>query len=684
MDSEIVVGSEIVLHGFVGDDFMDEGFTPKSVLKALANMPGDVTVRLNSGGGVAWDGAAIYAALKAHKGNVTVRVEGVAASAASLIAMAGDEIVMADGAMMMIHDPSALTIGTAEDHRQSAGVLDKLGETYAGVYAARSGKSAEDARALMLAETWMTADEAVEMGFADRKEGAADAVAAFPFAIYANAPEQLKALAHEKGWHPATPAPGQKARNKEAMMADDKVAGKPNPAESEAVKPQASKPEKPTMSVEDVTKATAKAVADERERASGIRKAVAAARLAPSMADALIDEGVSLDAARARIIEAWAENGDSHEYAPRPTAKVLADATDKFAEGATKALMARAGMKDGERNEFSGMSLLEIARASLEVRGEKVKASSKLDVAGAAFGVRMAAGHSTSDFPSILENIANKSMLRGFEEQEETFERWTSTGTLPDFKQAKRVGIDAFPSLAKVEEGAEYTYATVGDFAEPIVLATYGKLFKITRQVIVNDDLSAMTRIPQMMGRAARRTVGNLAYAVLTDNAAMSDGTALFASGHSNLAASGAVPSVTTMEAAIAAMATQQDRSGNATALNIRPAYILAPYALRGTVMQLLESEWDPAKTQRAANTVRNVVEPIFDARLDTNDAAAWYLAASPMAADTVEVSYLDGNSSPFLDSEDGWNIDGVEFKVRIDAAASALAWEGLYKNPGD
>src|SRR5699024_8480473 len=120
-------------------------------------------------------------------------------------------------------------------------------------------------------------------------------------------------------------------------------------------------------------------------------------------------------------------------------------------------------------------------------------------------------------------------------------------GSLPDFKQAKRVGLDAFPALAEVKEDAEYTYATVGDFAEPVVLATYGKMFKITRQAIVNDDMDAFTRIPMKMGRAARRTVGNLVYAILTGNPSMSDSTTLFHANHGNLAGSGGAPSVSTL-----------------------------------------------------------------------------------------------------------------------------------------
>lgn len=670
-DDDLGVGGDLVLFGFVGDRFQGEGFTAEGVRRALANVSGDVTVRVNSGGGSAFDGEAIRAALAGHDGRVTVMVEGVAASAASLIAMAGDEIVMSAGAVMMIHDPSMLTIGNSADHMQSAGVLEKLADSYASVYAARIGRSKEDARQMMRDETWMTAAEAVSMGFADRVEGdeKVEAVSPFDFTLYQNAPDRLAAVAAMRGWRfQPTESAEPALHEKEPIMAAN---------EEPAVQPVE------MTAGRDAAPDAGKILAEERARAKGIRTAVAALSLPASLADEMIDQGVSLDAARERIIEAKAKAGDAHEYAPRPAATVTADARDRFAEGATLAIMAKAGMKGGERNEFTGMSLLEMARHSVEVSGDKVNATSKLEVAGAAFGVRMAGGHSTSDFPAILENVANKAMLRGFDEQEETFELWTSRGSMPDFKQAKRVGVDAFPALAKIAEDAEYTYASIGDYGEPVVLATYGKMFKITRQAIVNDDLDAFTRIPMKMGRAARRTVGNLAYAVLTGNPAMSDGTALFHADHANLAGSAGAPSVVSMETALAAMATQKDRSDNATALNIRPSFIIAPFALQGTINQLLLSEYDPAKSTRAANTVRNAVVPIFDARLDAASTSAWYLSASPTAGDTVEISYLDGQDQPFLDSKDGWSVDGVEFKVRIDAAATPLAWEGLYKNAG-
>lgn len=461
-----------------------------------------------------------------------------------------------------------------------------------------------------------------------------------------------------------------------------------NEEQNQAVLPPASNDDPGDMAVGGKPTDAGKA---ERIRSRKILTAVETAGLPISLATELIASGVTTEEALTRVIDERAKSGNDGGdiNASTPAAAVTSDSVDRMREGMTKALMKKAGMDGGERNEFTSMSLREMGRHTLEVRGLKPPSGGVQEMAAAVFVPSMVGGlHSTSDFGNILADVASKSMLRGFEEVAETYEQWTSMGTLTDFKVSKRVGLSAFPVLDAVEPGASYSYATLEDYGEDVALATYGKMFAITRQVIINDDLSAFTTIPQKMGRAARRTVGNLAYSVLSANANMGDGNPLFDAAHGNLAGAGAAVSETTLNTAITAMATQKDRSAAATALNIAPRFLLAPPSLRAAVLQTLNSEYAPddtsksgtTKQPRAHNTVRDAAEPIFDARLT---GTAWYMAADPVQADTVEISYLDGQSEPFLDQQDGWNVDGTEFKVRLDAAAKALAWEGLYKNPG-
>lgn len=199
--ASLLVNGEILLYGDVGDPWCwGDGFTVADVAGALAEHgAGDVTVRINSGGGIAFDGVAIYSLLLAHPGKVACIVDGIAASAASLILMAGETRQIRDGAMVMIHDASGVTFGTAADHLRSATVLDKLSDQYAGIYAARAGMQRDEARDLMKAETWFDADEAVAKGIATGKvEDLAETSASFDYRIYAHAPKGLPTRSRPK------------------------------------------------------------------------------------------------------------------------------------------------------------------------------------------------------------------------------------------------------------------------------------------------------------------------------------------------------------------------------------------------------------------------------------------------------------------------------------------------------
>ena len=240
----IVQPGRLTLTGYVGEStivfdgitYLD-GFTHGEVLAALGEFEDDeaIVVHINSGGGYATEGAAIRSALAERAGETNVFVEGIAASAASLIAMAGETVTMATDAVMMIHDPAGITFGTAADHEATVRALNSLAGAYARSYARKSGKPVAECREIMRAETWFNADEAVAACLADAIEGEAEPVAAFPYQTYARAPQRLVALATENGWRstvvraaalaakPAAPSAAPTAR-KEISMGDKPTA----------------------------------------------------------------------------------------------------------------------------------------------------------------------------------------------------------------------------------------------------------------------------------------------------------------------------------------------------------------------------------------------------------------------------------------------------------------------------
>ena len=159
--------ADVYIYDEIGESWWG-GISPKSFVDQIAGLDVDqMTVHVNSPGGAAWDGITIMNALRSHKAKVDVIVDGLAASAASAIAMAGDTITMNRGAQMMIHDASGGAYGNAQFMEETAGILHKLSDSYADIYAAKTGGTREEWREAMKAESWYTAEEAVQAGLAD-------------------------------------------------------------------------------------------------------------------------------------------------------------------------------------------------------------------------------------------------------------------------------------------------------------------------------------------------------------------------------------------------------------------------------------------------------------------------------------------------------------------------------------
>lgn len=182
-------GAEISIYDEIGA----YGVSAKNFLADLGKLPdkAPLTLRLNSPGGSVFDAVAIYNALQRHAGTVTVSIDGIAASAASYIAMAGDEIIMPENAFLMIHDPSGMVMGTAADMRSMAEALDKIGGSLLRGYAAKSGKPEDEIAAIMAKETWLDAAEALEMGFADTMSKPVKIAANFDVSRFQNTPPEI-------------------------------------------------------------------------------------------------------------------------------------------------------------------------------------------------------------------------------------------------------------------------------------------------------------------------------------------------------------------------------------------------------------------------------------------------------------------------------------------------------------
>lgn len=557
-----------------------------------------------------------------------------------------------------------------------ADLLDKIKASLMTVYTSRTGMSEEEVSAIMDAETWYTGAEAQAAGFADTLTSSVDLAASTRFDFtklgYNHTPKQLNRPNQTPSGSAANPTSTPQPKGE--IMTTKKV----RDAKGNLVLAEVDENGNIINILEilePAAKVTDNALAAEKQRREAIRAAFKGFESDHrDVMDACLDDmECTVENAQAKLLSAL---GAGTTPTARPVIQTGHDeaAVARYRKDVENALSARIGIATLDNNNpMAGYTLFELARNALQMNRINAYGMSKMDIVAHAFT------HTTSDFGSLLANVANKAMLKGYDEAEETFELWTSVGELPDFKAATRVDLGAFPDLKEVPEGGEYKQATFGDRGETVQLATYGRLFSITRQAIINDDLGAFTRIPQKMGTAARRTIANLVYAILNGNPNMSDGKTLFHADHGNLAD----PASAINTAAVDALRTlmRKQKMGDAF-LNITPSYLIVPVEKEGLAIQTMESEYEVAATKdkTAPNYVRNIAEVVADPRLTGN---AWYLAANPRIFDTIEVQYLDGIRTPTLEQQSGWNIDGVDFKVRMDAGVKALDWRGLAKNAG-
>lgn len=408
--------------------------------------------------------------------------------------------------------------------------------------------------------------------------------------------------------------------------------------------------------------------------------------LPPSFASELIGRGASLDQARAAVLERLAQDDmvGARTAEPAPAApRSTGSADTAYRDAMSEALLHRHAPADFQLSDrgrdFRGLSLIELARHALERRGVSTRGLSKMEVATEALLGR-AGLHSTSDFPFILANVANKTLRRAYETTPRTFTAWARQRTIVDFKQVSVTQLAGAPSLLAVPESGEFTYGTIGEGREVYALLTYGRIVGITRQVLVNDDLDAFTRVPAAYGAAAADLESDIVYSILTGNPNMADGDPLFHASHGNLGTAGGI-SETSLAEAYRLFGNQRGLEGRQ--ISVLPRFIITPPGARSVEARKNVTATTP-NAVAGVNAFANRLETVEEARLiPPSGADPWFLAADPARIDTVEFAYLEGQQGVYTETRTGFEVDGIEIKARHDFAAKAIDWRGLYRNAG-
>lgn len=421
------------------------------------------------------------------------------------------------------------------------------------------------------------------------------------------------------------------------------------------------------------------AMEGERARIAGIQDAARKLGVGEEITADLVRRGVGLDEARGALIDAAAQNDRAVET--RPHIRMGGQCEVDTRRAAVEAALlhrhdpGRFELSAAAR-EWRGLSLIEMARDILSSEGVRVRGLSRDELATRAL-------HSTSDFPLILSNVTNKTLRAAYETAPRTFAPIARRTTVADFRDVHRLQLGEAPQLEKVNESGEYKRGTLGEAQEKYRIETFGKVIGITRQVLINDDLDAFTRVPALFGTAAATLESDVVWGVITANAAMADGKTLFHAGHNNLAATGVKLDVAGLAKARTAMSLQKGIDGK-TVINIRPAFLVVPTSLELEAEQLLAQNIVPAKSTDVVPGSLRSLTVISEPRLDPGTGAVpWYLMASPAAIDTIEYAYLEGQEGVAMETRMGFDVDGMEIRARLDFGAKAIDWRGLYKNPG-
>lgn len=405
------------------------------------------------------------------------------------------------------------------------------------------------------------------------------------------------------------------------------------------------------------------------------------------LATCLDDMDCTAEVAGRKLLALLAE-GATPTAGTTPRVNAGADARDNFVAGMTNAILARHNVEKIEAgNQFAGVSLTTVVRDCLARAG--VSGAQRMErqaLAGAIF-----AAHSTSDFPLLLANTANKALRKAYDTAPQTWSMWCGTSSVPDFKSNSRIQLGTFNSLATIPEGGEFTGGSFSEEAETITAATKGRFLSMTRQMVINDDLGVFVRRASMLGFAAARTVNEDVYAKLAANPTMSDTGTLFnatavttAGGHANLTSTGTAISVASIALGEGMMALQKDKDLRTT-LNILPKFILVPRAKKQVAWDVLNSPTDIAQANSAKRNYAASLglEIVTDAELDKASSLSWYLATDPNLVPLIEVAFLDGNQTPFTDEHVDFMTDALILKVRLDYGVAAIDWRAGYKNNG-
>lgn len=389
----------------------------------------------------------------------------------------------------------------------------------------------------------------------------------------------------------------------------------------------------------------------------------------PELGATLIQRGATIaQAGRAVLDELATRDRASGGHLNLTRTNTHHGASHSEAELIVETLVQRMGGKvKGET--IRNTDLTGLAVRSLEMAGQRIShTANRDDVFNAAF--RRGGYMTTSDFPSMLGTAVGRVLHEAYAASPSALKTIARLANLPDFREKSTVRLSGAPSLEQVNEAGEFKFGAMTDTANGWRLFTYGRIIALSRQAMINDDLQGFATLLRKFGEAASRREADELVSVLTSPPTI-DGAALFDAGRHTLITSGAL-SASSLSAAVTALRMQADLDGGLVVQE--PGYLVVPAALESVARQMM-TNFNPTTT---ADVQPYTLGVVVDPRLDAASVTTWYLAAANQSA--LEYGYLDGAEGPQITEKEGFEVDGMQIKARLDFGCGFVSPVGWVK----
>lgn len=673
---------KVWVHGDIGS-YDIEAIDLIQALQSVGSQ--DVEFRIQSYGGSVYEGLAMFNAIKAHKGKTVGVVDGLVASISSYFLMACDTIQMPENATLMIHNPAIGTWGGEDEIQSALTQLQNSKQTIADAYVERSGKSLDDVLEAMEKETWFTAQAALEFGLIDEvieavnltnclKEVKPDELKSFK-----HPPEsllnQLKPVKSESEPDPdpnpkQEPQPEPETQPLAASAASSKTVLTASQQDEQTA--QVSNMPKPNENTDlNKTSELQNAVKKENARQAAIRALCAQHKVKDELLNAMLDDmECTEELAASKILTALGEisaAGTRNTPDNLTNTAIHAGNGNVIKDSLQNALNARCGVGELEKgNPYFRKSLIDMAEIAVGKSANQCSTKSEL----------VARAFNTGDFADIITEGVRTVMRDEAKVRAPLWKELANTENLPNFKETELVMVNDAPDLMAVSEDGEYKQAIISGTGEKIQLATFGREVAITRQAIINDDISLISKLPRKFMQAGYRLSDKLMFnAILAGK--MGDGKDVFQAGNANKWGN-LTTGVTAGDYEKLIMALHKSFATATTsggdALDLRGEFLLANPDHASMLDAVLNTASKPDEYNAAYKKFAKVIET---ARMASINGA---IGLTSKDFDSVIMGFLDGQMDPWLETGDGFTSDGAKFRITYDITSKVLDRRGISK----